>query len=65
MEDRGIKTYRALLQALRAILSGKIFVDITVTELCERAEICRGTFYTHFDGKEALFAYMIMERQST
>ena len=44
MEDRGIKTYRALLQALRAILWGKIFDDITVTELCERAEIRRGTF---------------------
>ena len=63
MDFRVIKTHRALLQALRVLLSEKNFDDITVTELCERAEIRRVTFYTHFDGKEALFAYMIREMQ--
>lgn len=59
------KTRRALLQALRTLLMEKCFDDITVTELCERAEIRRVTFYTHFDGKEELFAYMIQEMQES
>lgn len=50
------KTRKALLQALRALLSEKSFDDITVTELCERAEIRRVTFYSHFGGKEELFS---------
>ena len=57
------KTRRALLQALRTLLTEKSFDDITVTELCERAEIRRVTFYTHFDGKEELFSYMLQEMQ--
>lgn len=57
------KTRKALLQALRALLSEKSFDDITVTELCERAEIRRVTFYSHFGGKEELFSYMLREMQ--
>ena len=57
------KTRRALLQALRSLLMEKSFDAITVTELCERAEIRRVTFYTHFDSKEDLFIYLIREMQ--
>lgn len=59
------KTRRALLEALRVLLAEKSFDDITVTELCERAEVRRVTFYTHFNDKEELFAYMIREMQKS
>lgn len=57
------RTHKALLRTLRELLSEKSFDDITVAELCERAEIRRATFYKHFGDKNELFAYMIQDLQ--
>lgn len=57
------KTHRALLQALRELLSEKSFDDISVSELCDRAQTRRATFYKHFGDKTELLAYMIQELQ--
>lgn len=57
------KTYKALLRALYDLLCEKSFDDITVTELCDRAETRKATFYKHFGDKTELFSYMIKEMQ--
>lgn len=45
------KTKRALASALFVLLSEKSLDDITVMELCDRAEIRRTTFYKHYRDK--------------
>lgn len=57
------KTHRALLGALRELLSEKSFDEISVSELCDRAQTRRATFYKHFGDKTELLAYMIQELQ--
>ncbi len=49
MTDRRVrKTLAAVYQALAALLSEKELKDITIRELCERADINKSTFYLHF-----------------
>lgn len=57
------KTHRALLEALRELLGEKSFDEISVSELCDRAQTRRATFYKHFADKTELLAYMIQELQ--
>lgn len=57
------KTHKALLQALQELLCEKSFDEISVSELCDRAEIRRATFYKHFADKSELLAYMIQQLQ--
>ena len=45
------KTKKALSEAFVALLSEKHFEDITINELCEKAEIRRATFYKHYTDK--------------
>lgn len=48
-EDRRVRrTKRLLRQALAELMQEKEFKDITVTDLVERADINRGTFYVHY-----------------
>lgn len=56
-EDRRItRSKRALRQALIALLEERGFDSITVNDLCDRADLNRGTFYNHFRDKENLLA---------
>ena len=57
------KTYRSLTQAMQELLSEKGLDEITVTELCERAQTRKATFYKHFGDKYELFTFMIRELQ--
>lgn len=57
------KTYRNLFTALQELLCEKGLNDITVTELCERAQTRKATFYKHFGDKTELFSFMIQEIQ--
>ncbi len=59
------KTYKALLRSLYDLLCEKSFDDITVTELCDRAETRKATFYKHFGDKRELFTFMVKEMQRT
>ncbi|GIO96845.1 TetR family transcriptional regulator [Paenibacillus lautus] len=55
MTDRRIvRSKEALKQALLSLLSQKSFSSISITEIVELANYNRGTFYTHYDNKEAL-----------
>ncbi|MGE4549001.1 MAG: TetR/AcrR family transcriptional regulator [Intestinibacillus sp.] len=48
-EDRRIRrTKRLLRQALAELMLEKEFKDITVTDVVDRADINRGTFYVHY-----------------
>ena len=47
--DRRVKrTRHLLLHALTTLMSEKSIKDITVKELCEAADVNRGTFYLHY-----------------
>lgn len=61
-EDKRIrKTKQYIKQALIGILQEKSFEQITVTELCKRADISRITFYAHYNDKFALADEMFAE----
>lgn len=50
-DDRRARfTREALKDALLALLAEKGFNDISVAELCRRADVTRATFYRHFGG---------------
>jgi len=52
-KDRRIrKTHAALIAALRELMKSKLFLSITVSELCEKADINRSTFYYHYSSTE-------------
>ena len=55
MEDRRItKTKKNLKGTLISMLPEQPFEQISITELCARAEISRITFYSHYSDKYAL-----------
>ena len=55
MEDRRIKkTKRALKNTLIEMMTELPFEQISITALCDRAEISRITFYSHYNDKYAL-----------
>ena len=59
------KTRAALTGALYDLMCEKSLDQITVTELCERAQVRKATFYKHFGDKSELLTYMIREMQDT
>ena len=54
MDKRIIKTKNNIKRTLIEMLKEKVYEDITVKELCERAETSRITFYTHYSDKTEL-----------
>lgn len=53
--DRRVRrTRRRLKEALLGLLGEKRYDEITVRDLCERADVGRSTFYAHYDSKEDL-----------
>src|SRR4051812_31721986 len=53
--DRRVARTRALLQdALIALIPELGYAAITVEDICEKADVGRSTFYTHYAGKDDL-----------
>lgn len=50
------KTKRSLKRAFAELIKKKPVEKITVLELCEKAEICNSTFYTHYNSIEDFVA---------
>lgn len=48
-------TRQQLKQALIALLKTQPLAQITVTSICRRADVNRGTFYAHYDNPAVLF----------
>lgn len=55
-DRRTQRTRLALRQALLDLMHERGWDDIGVQEICERANIGRSTFYTHFENKDALLS---------
>lgn len=45
------RTYSQLISAFLELLKNKSFDDISVSEICEAADVHRATFYKHFNDK--------------
>jgi AcrR family transcriptional regulator len=54
-DARAVRTRSELASALIALMHEKGFDDISVQEICERAQVGRSTFYAHFQDKDELF----------
>ena len=53
--DRRVrKTHAAMINALRKLMKEKTFSSITVSELCEQADVNRSTFYLHYENTSDL-----------
>ena len=60
-DARVIRTKAKLFDAFREMLSEKTFEEITINEICVRAEIRRATFYKHFSDKYDFLAALTNE----
>jgi len=49
LDKRIVKTKKAMQEALAELLMSKSIGEISVTELCKKADISRKTFYSHYD----------------
>ncbi|WP_245665290.1 TetR/AcrR family transcriptional regulator [Nocardia sienata] len=53
---RGIRTRAALIEAAREVFEADGFVDARISDITRTAGVASGSFYTHFDSKEEIFA---------
>ena len=56
-DKRSKQSAAFIFDALSALLDRKSYDDITVTEVIEKAQISRGTFYRNFDSLEDVLRY--------
>ncbi len=54
-----VKTRTTILKTTTNLLKEKEFEDITIDELCQKAQISRGTFFNYFASKEHIFHYFL------
>ena len=52
-------TEAALLRAAEEVFAAKGFVDATVADVVDRANVSRGTFYLYFTNKDDIFAKLM------
>lgn len=66
--EQSTKRQREIENALLELMSKKQYPEISITELCEKLEMPRKTFYRYFDSKEdtlyALIEHTMSEYQS-
>lgn len=56
--DRRIaRTHNMLLEAMVALLGKYEWSDINVLQICDKADIARSTFYSHFENKQELYDF--------
>lgn len=53
-DRRSVRTRTALRAALMALLAERGWDEIAVQDLCDRADVGRSTFYSHYPNKDAL-----------
>ena len=58
-DARVIKTKERLLTSFQDILDDKKFEDITVNEICNKANVRRATFYKHFADKYDFLRFFV------
>ncbi|MBO7221480.1 MAG: TetR/AcrR family transcriptional regulator C-terminal domain-containing protein [Clostridia bacterium] len=55
------RTKKAILETFFSLLEEKHFSNISVIDICEKALINRGTFYTHFQDKNQLLEKIVYD----
>lgn len=63
-DRRTRRTRSSLTQALLALLPERGWDELTVQDLCERANIGRSTFYAHFQSKDELLVGSLKDLRS-
>jgi AcrR family transcriptional regulator len=58
---RGTRTREALLRGAREVFERDGFVDAKITSITAAAGVAAGSFYTHFESKDAIFQALIAE----
>ena len=58
---RGERTLRKILDAARDEFGERGFSDSSIVAITQRAGFARGTFYTYFDSKEAVFQALVRD----
>jgi AcrR family transcriptional regulator len=58
---RRARTHADLLQAAKQLFAAKGFHGTKVADIAEAADVGTGTFYLHFENKDALFADLVKE----
>ena len=58
------RTQKAIIDAFYELLEEKHFSSITIIDICDRALINRGTFYTHFQDKYQLLEKCVYDMMS-
>lgn len=61
VDPRILKTKKKLKTAFFELLATKKISEINVKDLTQKANVTRGTFYLHFQDKEAFVKYMMEE----
>ena len=61
MDRRQRKTRQAIYRAFEELMAEEHYSQITVSQIIERADIGRSTFYDHFETKDDLLAQMCVE----
>jgi AcrR family transcriptional regulator len=65
-DDRRVqRTRRALRDALISMLPERVWDEVSVRDICERANVGRSTFYMHFQDKEQLLAGALSDLHAT
>ncbi|MCB0037188.1 MAG: TetR/AcrR family transcriptional regulator [Anaerolineales bacterium] len=62
LDRRVRRTRRLLAEALVALITEKEYESISITDITERADLNRATFYLHYGSKEELLVDMLEER---
>lgn len=57
-QRRSRRSLERIIEALDALIEEKTFEEITVTEVCKRAEVGVGTFYDRVGSKESLLEHL-------
>jgi AcrR family transcriptional regulator len=60
-DARAVRTRDALASALIELMHERAFDQISVQDICERAQVGRSTFYAHFQDRDELFIRHIVE----
>jgi AcrR family transcriptional regulator len=55
------ETERNLLEAARVVFSKKGYLETTVADIVDEANVSRGTFYLYFDNRDDIFEKLIRE----
>lgn len=54
---QALRSKRALVTALYQLMARDNYHDLTITQICQEADVTRQTFYRHFQTKQNVLAY--------